>query len=278
MRYVIIRDDDTNALTPVGCLERLYRPFLDRCLPVNLAVIPDVSTSASYSPGNLELFLTGGPPHAGSTCDHVPIGCNRELVDYLLANPLYKIAQHGCSHESVNGCYEFDHNDREEIVRRLEKGRRCLSVAGLGEPSTFVAPYDRLSRASLDEVARRFRILSTGWYEWRRLPLPWWPGYLGKKLSRSSHWRVGQTILLSHPGCHLSYHRSYSLILQAIEDAIHRERLTILVTHWWEYFRHGVPDKAFIDVLHKTADHLASRPDVRVISFDDIARLGISLK
>ena len=27
MRYVIIRDDDTNALTPVECLERLYRPF-----------------------------------------------------------------------------------------------------------------------------------------------------------------------------------------------------------------------------------------------------------
>ena len=30
MRYVIIRDDDTNALTPVECLERLYRPLLER--------------------------------------------------------------------------------------------------------------------------------------------------------------------------------------------------------------------------------------------------------
>ena len=29
MHYVILRDDDTNALTPVGCLEQLYRPFLD---------------------------------------------------------------------------------------------------------------------------------------------------------------------------------------------------------------------------------------------------------
>ena len=35
MRYVILRDDDTNALTPVDCLERLYRPFLNRGLPVN---------------------------------------------------------------------------------------------------------------------------------------------------------------------------------------------------------------------------------------------------
>jgi len=30
MRYVILRDDDTNAFTPVECLERLYRPFLER--------------------------------------------------------------------------------------------------------------------------------------------------------------------------------------------------------------------------------------------------------
>ena len=43
MRYVILRDDDTNALTPVACLERLYRPFLDRGLPVSLAAIPEVS-------------------------------------------------------------------------------------------------------------------------------------------------------------------------------------------------------------------------------------------
>jgi len=44
MHYVILRDDDTNALTPVECLEQLYRPFLDRDLPVSLAVIPNVRT------------------------------------------------------------------------------------------------------------------------------------------------------------------------------------------------------------------------------------------
>src|SRR5947207_14714145 len=47
MRYVILRDDDTNALTPVENLERLYRPFLDRGLPVNLSVIPDVAAGAT---------------------------------------------------------------------------------------------------------------------------------------------------------------------------------------------------------------------------------------
>src|SRR4030095_9395369 len=55
--YVILRDDDTNALTPVECLERLYRPFLDRALPISLAVIPDVATDAVTPEGRPEGFL-----------------------------------------------------------------------------------------------------------------------------------------------------------------------------------------------------------------------------
>jgi hypothetical protein len=34
MHYVILRDDDTCAYTPPACLERLYRPFLERGMPV----------------------------------------------------------------------------------------------------------------------------------------------------------------------------------------------------------------------------------------------------
>ncbi len=274
MRYVIVRDDDTNALMPVECLERLYRPFLKRNFPVNLAVIPNVSTTACYSPGNLEKFLM---TKRGSERAYLPIGSNRELVGYLRSNPLFKVVQHGCCHESVDGCYEFDHGNRAEIARRLEEGRRFLDEAGLGRPATFVAPYDRLSRVSLREVARRFRVLSSGWYEWRRVPLAWWVRYVRKKLARAHHWQAGRLILLSHPGCQLSYHRSYSLMLQEIEKSIQSGGLTVLVTHWWEYFRNGRPDEEFIDVLHKTAAYLGSRSDLRVISFDDVAQYRIPL-
>ena len=47
-------------------------------------------------------------------------------------------------------------------------------------PKQFVAPYDRLSRVGMTEVARCFRVLSTGWFELRRLPLGWWPKYAFK--------------------------------------------------------------------------------------------------
>src|SRR5947207_294915 len=70
MRYVILRDDDTNALTPVDCLERLYRPFLDHGLPVNLAVIPDVATDATTPDGRREGFLLVDGEHRTSNIEH----------------------------------------------------------------------------------------------------------------------------------------------------------------------------------------------------------------
>src|SRR5512138_3439486 len=104
MRYVIIRDDDTNALTPVECLERLYRPFLDRGLPVNLATIPAVATDAKMADGQPEGFLI---KKNGEKSPTVPIGANQHLVRYLRDDSGYHIIQHGCHHDYL----EFDRHD-----------------------------------------------------------------------------------------------------------------------------------------------------------------------
>ena len=79
MRYVILRDDDTNALTPVECLETLYRPFLDRGLPVNLSVIPEVRTQLTRPDGQREGFLMGG---VGNKSETRPIGSNSNQPRY----------------------------------------------------------------------------------------------------------------------------------------------------------------------------------------------------
>jgi peptidoglycan/xylan/chitin deacetylase (PgdA/CDA1 family) len=313
MHYVIIRDDDTNALTPVECLERLYRPFLDRGLPVNLAVIPEVATDTRTPDGELEGYLLrnhpepavatiSGPPAVSQserfsgagdqdrvfikrfkgssvvqdglvqplTRSHrfVPIGEQSELTRYLLDNPLYHILQHGCHHEYL----EFDALPRPEIAARLRQGTERLLEAGFPKPETFVAPYDRLSRESFTEVARRFRVLSTGWYELRRLPRPWWPNYVLKKLCGKAHWQIGGTMLLSHPGCMLSYIHPPDTILSRIKEYVESHRVTVLVTHWWEYFRNGQPDEPFIEVLHETARYLATHPDIKVVSFAQVAK------
>src|SRR5438067_1379433 len=149
MRYVILRDDDTNAFTPVECLERLYRPFLERGLPVNLATIPDVATQTKLPDGGPEGFLCY---RNGATQPSVPIGANRKLVQYLRAHRGFHIVQHGLHHDYL----EFERNSFAEVSTRLNQGSKSLIEAGFGAPETFVAPYDKLSRASLAAVAERF--------------------------------------------------------------------------------------------------------------------------
>ncbi len=274
MRYVILRDDDTNALTPVEYLERLYRPFLSRGMPVNLAVIPHVRTDVTYGRNILEGFLV---TRNGTKEKLIPIGSNRGLVEYLLSNPGYCVAQHGCTHEFIRGGCEFEQHHRADLVRRLEHGCQLLVEAGFPRPETFVAPYDRFTRVSMEEVSKRFRIISTAWFELGRLPYRWWPRYLLNKAARRSHWAAGQTVLLSHPRCYLSFRRDYGTMLDEIKEAIGSRQVTVLVAHWWEFFRDQQPDAEFIGILHSLADYLAQAQDVRVVTFRDVAEGKVPL-
>src|SRR5437588_618186 len=83
-------------------------PYLDRGLPVNLATIPNVNTSATHCDGGLELFLMAKPAGTPQT---LPIGCNEKLVRYLRENAGFQILQHGCCHEFVEGVPEFAHEN-----------------------------------------------------------------------------------------------------------------------------------------------------------------------
>src|SRR5688572_14685669 len=251
MRQVVIRDDDTNAFTPPECLEQLYRPFLERGMPVNLAVIPAVRRNAKTPEGKPEGFLFAAN---GTAQETNPIANNPKLVDYLRSEPCYRIAQHGCHHDT----FEFAIDDEEEILRRINDGTRFLADAGFATPKTFVAPHDKFSRSAFRKSADHFRIISTGWFELNRLPHAWWPNYLVKKARHRRHWRAGDTLLLSHPGCLLSRFRPRDQILNQIKAAITESPLTVLVTHWWEYFPDGKPDPDFISILHQTAEYLAS--------------------
>lgn len=278
MRYVVIRDDDTCALTPIECLETLYRPFLDRGLPVNLATIPNVRSDVFYPKGPLkgepEGFLVAAKDVKPGT---YPLASNQKLVEYLHRNQSYKIVQHAYHHEFVDGNPEFDIHDRSDIARRLDLGAQHLSAAGFGRPSAFVAPYDRITRESYVELAKRFSLISTGWFELGRTPLAWWPRLALRKLKRMPHWRVNGVTLLSHPGCFLSYHRPVETMLAEMQRSIQSRTLTVLVTHWWEFYRTGEADQPFIKVLHALADYLASTPDIRVVSFEEVSRGTVPL-
>lgn len=269
MRYVILRDDDTNALTPVEYLEQLYRPFLDRRLPVNLAVIPDVRTDASLPDGQREGYLITKNDSVPPT---LPIGTNVELVNYLQANAGFHIAQHGCHHTYR----EFDQDDAADVARRLQFGANLLVEAGFDQPVTFVPPYDALSRASFKEVVRRFQVVSTGWLALRRMPVYWRPKYLILKLLRWPLWQAGRTTMLTNPSLPITSAQPRHSLLDDIIASIERQELTVIVTRWWEYYRHGYADESLIQVLHRLADYLGRHSGIQVISFNDLADVSVA--
>jgi hypothetical protein len=262
---VIIRDDDTCGLTPVSCLETLYRPFLDRELPVTLATIPNVATDTKMPDGQLEGFIRNGRVLEESP-KAVALGDHPELVEYLKSNPGFQIAHHGMTHEY----FEFASTDVDELEVRLMGGMACFDQAGFPQPKAFVAPYDQYSVEALRVLANHFDVFSTGWFDRRNLPLSWLPGYVLKKLTRRRHWDAGGMKLLTHPGCLLSYQKDLGTMFETVQRAVRGGELTVLVTHWWEYFDGGEVNKPFIAELHKVARWLAEDPDVEVVSFEDL--------
>lgn len=270
MKYVLIRDDDTNATTPVAVLERLFRPFFDRDLPVNLAVIPAVATHATDLRGARERFVRS--ERAGEH-GYLPIGGASELVGYLRGEPLLCVVQHGLHHEIVDGHYELDREDARDIGERLDRGKALLAQAGLGTPSALVAPQDSFTRAAAREILLRYPIFSAGYFDLSRVPRRWWPWYLyTKKVRKQPHWRTARARLLTHPGCMLSAQRDPRTMLADIEREIDSRELTVVVSHWYEYYdADGRERTAHVDVLHALAERLAARRDVRVTTFDELA-------
>lgn len=263
MRYVIVRDDDTNYYTQPEHLETLYRPFLAKGQPVNLAVIPEVSNSSQNSEGKREGFLRGIRENGWEK-----FSSNTGLVEFIRSNPLLEVAQHGYDHSY----FEFDSADYANIKARIEKGQRELQAAGIDKVSTFVAPYDKISKTAYSALAERFKIISTGWFEFGRVPKTWLPNYFLKKVFGKKHWKVGQTQLLSHPGCLLSRNKDYAEILNEVKSVLDSSDLTVLVTHWWEYFPDEKPDTNLIKVLHSVSDYLALSGDFKIIRFSDLLK------
>ncbi|MBM4397971.1 MAG: DUF2334 domain-containing protein [Deltaproteobacteria bacterium] len=270
MRYVVLRDDDVNATTPPEQLETLWRPFLDRGMPVSLCVIPAVDLAARRADGHVEEFVAG--PDAGTPASR-PIGTAPALVEWLRGTGGACVAAHGLTHAMHDGRYEMDLADRARAGAMLDRCLARFEEAGLGRPRAFVAPQDRLSRASMLEAARRFAVVSGGWYSLAKVPRRWWPGYVAsKKLLRRPHWRAGGTVFLSHPGCLFAPWRDPAGMAAGAMAEVGSRVLTVVVVHHWEMFdAAGRPRAVSVAALHALSALLAAEPDVKVVSLDDVA-------
>lgn len=261
-KYVIICVRCVNALTPIEYLKALCQPFFERGLPINIGIVPNFNCSAQLPEGFAEQALVFFKYEKEG---YLPIGCNHALINYLLQNHGCEVVQDGCNYDYG----EFFSNDQPTIVQRIEEGKRHMIESGLGEAKAFLAPQDKLSSAAFIEIAKRFALISTNEYEGRHLPKKWLLHYAWKRMRKQHHWRIRNTLLLSHAVCRLSTGSS-SQFLESIERMIASNQLSVINFHWWESSQQGKINPAFLAMLDRLADYIVKNGMIKVIVFSQL--------
>lgn len=268
MPKIIFRDDDSSYFTPPQRLEAIYGRLWEAGLPVCLAVIPMVYADT-------RVYWTDGNPHDPSIPppfrgrdECFSILDNRELCDFLnekAAAGLVEICLHGYRHSF----YEFITHDRALIRRKLERGRALLNEAfPAADVRTFVAPYDRLSPAAIEElIAAGFHISTRSL---NLAPLPALPQIAGQGAAAI---RGGQMLFVCDD--YMFTHKgdpAQSLV--RARAAMAGGELTIICNHYWMFYhpwrdRPNAPDYA---AWNRLLDEVLGGETHQATTFDGFAR------
>ncbi|MGB9598653.1 MAG: DUF2334 domain-containing protein [Minisyncoccales bacterium] len=143
MKFVI-RDDDLSYFNSISDIERVYHKIFDLNIPVGFSLVPFVKpTSDIWFPKNCQI-----PKEE----KEYPISENKELVHFLKNHPLIEILQHGCTHESKNGIFEYE--ERKRLEEKTKKGKEELERTFEREIKIFVPPHDRISNQGILAVEK----------------------------------------------------------------------------------------------------------------------------
>ena len=135
-KLFVIRDDDLNYFSQPEDIKFWYEDIFAQNIPVSFSVIPFVKGNSDVYIGNMSEKNV-----------EYPIGGNTELIKYLKDNQEnIEIMQHGCTHETINGIFEFDR--KKGITEDAKRGFEYL-VKLFGDIKVFVAPHDSLSNQGI---------------------------------------------------------------------------------------------------------------------------------
>jgi hypothetical protein len=233
-RLVVLRDDDVNATTPVDKLARAYRPLLAEGHKICFSTIPKLDTTTPGPSGQRESFIVGEPAEPFPALHH-----SSEFVAWQRENAAQaEVAMHGVTHSRVRGGTEFGSLDFAEAATRLDEGIRIITEA-FGRPArSFVAPWDALSRGSLQAAAERFEIISTCFLDRRRLPVQDWPKHYLERLRQQMLLPVGGSWVLRHQGG-LTPDATPDDIPRVIQRVNGGALVTVIVLHHWMFWGTG---------------------------------------
>lgn len=224
----IIRDDDISFFTSPQMLEKVYGPLWQQGFKTTLAVIPKHKAIDD---------LNVPPSFRGRNTYH-SLNLNRNLVHYLenrLREDYIAIAQHGFSHEKIDGVHEFGISDRGELARRLSEGIRILNNALNVEVKAFVPPWEKLSKSALGVIRK------AGMWAFK----PSYKHYPSKYLDDPN----------------IQFERFKTKFL----DSYRRGGCFILVHHYWDYFsdwEKKITRKALYHHLQEALAFVDTHPNV----------------
>ncbi|HSI21117.1 MAG TPA: DUF2334 domain-containing protein, partial [Verrucomicrobiae bacterium] len=271
---LILRDDDTCALTPPAYLETVYGPAWEKKLPVSLSVVPRII--GSHNP-NIP------PSERGTGKEYVlteesPVF---SLLHEKQQEGLVDIVQHGYFHttnldlryppfgettgytrELLQQSSEFYGASNAEIRERITKGKKHLEdLFGAGSVRSFVAPQEYLTPSLWKElVAQGFVGYSGGIRPqfWEYVPVSAvsakaFMGLVSAVIRRTSPAFLGEQVakltpqLPLLPATYRHYWSGYQTPEQAASTLAEGKRILhkkyedgegyfLLLTHYWEYF------------------------------------------
>jgi hypothetical protein len=137
MKFVI-RDDDLNYYSTPADIERWYADIFAEGIPVGFAAIPFITEHSDV--------YVAQQPEPGA---EYRITENKELCEYLRSHKHIEVLQHGTTHATVNGVFEYQNTvPKAETLR----GRKELELA-TGKPVTiFVPPHDWIGTSGIFSV------------------------------------------------------------------------------------------------------------------------------
>ena len=275
MKRVLIREDDVSYFTPPEVLERLYGRLLRRSVPVDLGVIPRVSCSARLAFGVANPYYDGRlkyepfiPPQFRGLPRTFEVGENRALVEYLRANPLLAVTQHGVAHDQED--LAFLSGARPDVFRQaLLEGKAVLRGAFDQTPLFFTPPWGRLSPKAMEVLRGEFLGVSTIFTRRRFLPLPLWGRYLVQGLRHRGLLRWEGCLVVTHPFDLLRFRfPDPDDLVRQVARALEEWDLLVINNHHWEFLIDWSGwDEARLRGWDAVVDHLLRQTDLQFETF-----------
>ena len=139
----VIRDDDLNFFSSPDDINRWYADIFAAGIPVGFAAIPFVRPQSDV--------YTGSADPAEDSREHA-FSANRSLVEYVRSQPLIELMQHGCTHVTESGMFEYQKSSG--LFDDTLRGKKELENAWGRPVAVFIAPHDQFSNHALESVEK----------------------------------------------------------------------------------------------------------------------------